>query len=88
MIEPYTISRQVKIFTLGAVIGVFSGITAILFRLLIIAVGFIFVVIPNMMGVIGWVITPTVGGLAVAYISAPASLAICIAASPTPPAAA
>lgn len=68
MIEPYTISRQVKIFTLGAVIGVFSGITAILFRLLIIAVGFIFVVIPNMMGVIGWVITPTVGGLAVAYI--------------------
>ena len=68
MIEPYTISRQVKIFTLGALIGVVSGFTAILFRLLILGLSLIFVVLPNLTGIVGWIIAPVLGGLAVAFI--------------------
>ncbi len=66
--EPYTISRQVKIFSLGAVIGVVSGITAILFRLLILGISLVFVTLPNLMGAVGWIIAPVLGGLAVAFI--------------------
>lgn len=66
--ESYTISRQVKVYSLGALIGVVSGFTAILFRLLILALSLAFVVIPNLMGIAGWIVAPAVGGLAVAFI--------------------
>ena len=68
MMESYTISRQVKVYSLGALIGVVSGFTAILFRLLILALSLAFVVIPNLMGIAGWIVAPAVGGLAVAFI--------------------
>jgi CIC family chloride channel protein len=68
MMEPYTISRQVKIFTFGAVIGVVSGFTAILFRLLILSLSLVFVILPNLMGAVGWILAPVLGGLAVAFI--------------------
>ena len=66
--EPYTISRQVKIYSLGALIGVVSGFTAILFRLLILGISLAFVTLPNLMGAMGWIIAPLLGGLAVAFI--------------------
>ena len=68
MIEPYTISRQVKVYSLGALIGVVSGFTAVLFRLLILGLNLVFVTIPNLMGAAGWIVAPILGGLAVAFI--------------------
>lgn len=61
-------SAQIKMFTLGAIVGVVSGITAVLFRYLIIAFSTIFVMIPAMLGVVGWLIIPVIGGLIVGFI--------------------
>lgn len=66
--EPYTILRQVKVYSLGALIGVISGLTAIMLRLLILGLSLIFVTLPNLMGAAGWIVAPAIGGLAVAYI--------------------
>ncbi|TFG30806.1 chloride channel protein [Candidatus Thorarchaeota archaeon] len=68
MMEPYTISRQVKVYSMGALIGVVSGITAVMFRLLILGLNLAFVTIPSLMGAAGWIVAPILGGLAVAFI--------------------
>ena len=68
MIERYTISRQTKVFSLGALIGVASGFTAVLFRLLILGISLIFTILPSLLGVVGWIVAPVLGGLAVAFI--------------------
>ncbi len=68
MIERYTISRQIKVYTLGALIGVVSGLTAVLFRLLILVISLVFTILPSLMGVAGWIVAPALGGLAVAFI--------------------
>ncbi|MHA1389630.1 MAG: chloride channel protein [Candidatus Thorarchaeota archaeon] len=61
-------SRQIKIHSLSALVGVVSGITAVLFRYLIIAFSTIFVMIPAILGVVGWLIIPVIGGLIVGFI--------------------
>jgi CIC family chloride channel protein len=60
--------RQIVLYTLGAFIGFISGITAVLFRLLILNISRIFVIIPQILGIVGWVILPVLGGLLVAFI--------------------
>jgi len=61
-------SQQVKIYSLGAIVGIVSGLTAVLFRYLILAFSSIFIMVPDMLGPIGWVIIPVIGGLIVAFI--------------------
>jgi CIC family chloride channel protein len=68
MMESYTISRQSKVYSLGALIGVVSGLTAVFFRLLIFGISLVFVNLPILLGVAGWILAPTIGGLAVAFI--------------------
>ncbi len=68
MIHRDAMQRQVVLYTLGAIIGVISGVTAVLFRFLILGISQVFVIIPEILGVVGWVILPVLGGLAVAFI--------------------
>jgi CIC family chloride channel protein len=60
--------RQVKIYSMGALVGIVSGLTAVLFRFLIFGISSIFIIIPNLLGPAGWVIIPALGGLVVAFI--------------------
>ena len=68
MIQRNAMRRQVLLYTLGAFIGVVSGITAVLFRLLILGISRVFVIIPQIIGILGWVILPAIGGFLVAFI--------------------
>lgn len=68
MIEQKNISQQIYLYTLGALVGAISGLAAVLFRFLIMGISLVFVTIPQMLGVIGWVIVPAIGGLFVALI--------------------
>ena len=68
MIEQQTMKKQIIIYTLGALIGVVSGITAVLFRLLILVISQLFVIIPSVLGSVGWILLPIIGGLIVALI--------------------
>jgi CIC family chloride channel protein len=68
MMERYTISRQAKVYALGALIGVASGLTAVFFRLLILGISLVFVTLPSLFGIAGWIIAPALGGLAVAFV--------------------
>jgi CIC family chloride channel protein len=68
MMERYTISRQAKVYALGALIGVVSGFTAVLFRLLILGITLAFVTLPSLLGIAGWILAPAIGGLAVGFI--------------------
>ncbi|MGY5860351.1 MAG: chloride channel protein [Candidatus Thorarchaeota archaeon] len=68
MLQNNQMSRQIKIYSLGALVGVVSGITAVLFRYLIIAISSLFVIVPAILGVFGWLVIPVLGGLIVAFI--------------------
>lgn len=68
MTEKNAMERQVILFALGALIGVVSGITAVLFRLLILNITLVFVIIPRVLGSLGWIVLPVLGGLIVAFI--------------------
>ena len=68
MLQDRQMSRQIKIYSLGALVGVVSGITAVLFRYLIITISTLFVMIPAILGPIGWIVIPVIGGLIVAFI--------------------
>jgi len=68
MLENTQMSRQIKIYSLGALVGVVSGLTAVLFRYLISAISFIFIIIPATLGTFGWLVIPIIGGLLVAFI--------------------
>ena len=68
MIHRDTMQRQVVLYSLGAIIGVISGVTAVLFRFLILGISQVFVIVPEVLGVVGWVIIPVLGGLVVAFI--------------------
>ncbi len=60
--------QQITLYTLGAIIGVISGVTSILFKLLILHMSRVFVIIPQVLGIFGWVVLPSIGGLLVAII--------------------
>ena len=68
MLQDKQMSRQIKIYSLGALVGVVSGITAVLFRYLIVTISTLFVMIPAILGPIGWIVIPVIGGLIVAFI--------------------
>ncbi|MFX0107738.1 MAG: chloride channel protein [Candidatus Hodarchaeota archaeon] len=68
MIERVLIKHQVRLYILGAVIGVISGLVAVGFRWLILGFGILFVWVPQNIGIIGWLVIPVLGGLIVAFI--------------------
>ncbi len=68
MIERKAMRQQVILYSLGALIGVVSGITAVLFRLLILALSLVFITVPQALGVWGWVVVPGIGGLIVGFL--------------------
>lgn len=68
MIERDMVKRQVILYSIGAMVGVVSGLTAVFFRYLILAIGSFFVIIPRIIGVWGWVLMPALGGCFVSII--------------------
>ena len=60
--------HHLKLYILAGIVGLVSGITAIAFRLLILGGSIIFLYIPQVLGIWGWIIAPTIGGLLVAII--------------------
>jgi CIC family chloride channel protein len=68
MIKNDTMRRQVVLYSAGAIVGVCSGLTAVFFRYLIFWIGSLFVIIPQTIGLWGWVLIPALGGCFVAII--------------------
>ncbi|MFW9884300.1 MAG: chloride channel protein, partial [Candidatus Thorarchaeota archaeon] len=68
MIEKAIIKHQVRLYILGAIIGVVSGLVAVGFRWLILGFSVLFVWIPQNVGLFGWLVIPVLGGLIVAFI--------------------
>ncbi|MFX1265283.1 MAG: chloride channel protein, partial [Promethearchaeota archaeon] len=60
--------QQVRIYSLGAVVGVVSGLVAVGFRWLIFGTGTLFVLVPQQVGIWGWFVIPALGGLLVGFI--------------------
>ncbi|TET09871.1 MAG: CBS domain-containing protein [Candidatus Thorarchaeota archaeon] len=70
LIESIERRTQVLLYTSGALIGVVSGVAAIVFRILILNFSLLFVLISEFLGVLGWIVAPVIGGLIVAFIVA------------------
>jgi CIC family chloride channel protein len=68
MIEKAIIKHQVRLYILGAIIGVVSGLVAVGFRWLILGFSVLSVWIPQNIGLVGWLVIPVLGGLIVAFI--------------------
>lgn len=69
MMPDGTIMKQrIRLYALGAIVGVVSGLTAVLFRWLILGIGVLFVMLPSLLGAYGWILAPAVGGLCVGFI--------------------
>ena len=69
MIEKVVMKHQVRLYILGAVVGVVSGLVAVGFRWLILVFSILFVWIPQNIGLAGWLVIPILGGLIVAFSS-------------------
>ncbi len=68
MLSKKLTEQRIKLYILAALVGVVSGFTAVGFRLLIYAISILFTAIPNVIGIWGWVIIPSIGGIFVAFI--------------------
>ncbi|NHJ12319.1 MAG: chloride channel protein [Candidatus Thorarchaeota archaeon] len=62
------LNERLTLYLLAGIIGLASGLTAVLFRWLVLGVGTLFATIPVFLGPVGWVIAPVIGGLIVAII--------------------
>ena len=60
--------QQIRIYSLGAVVGVVSGLVAVGFRWLIFGISALFVLVPQLIGIWGWFVIPALGGLLVGFI--------------------
>ncbi|MHA1637811.1 MAG: chloride channel protein, partial [Candidatus Thorarchaeota archaeon] len=68
MMRKDVFNRRIKLYLVAGVVGVISGITAVLFRFLILGFSIIFTAIAQLFGLWGWIIIPMIGGLLVAII--------------------
>jgi CIC family chloride channel protein len=68
MSDREVVRRQVILYSSGALIGVVSGLAAIFFRFLIFNFSILFLIIPEVLGTLGWILIPIIGGLIVAFI--------------------
>jgi CIC family chloride channel protein len=60
--------QQVRVYSLGAVVGLVSGLVAVGFRWLIFGTSTLFVLVPQLIGIWGWFVIPALGGLLVGFI--------------------
>ena len=68
MLKKEILRERMKLYLLAGIVGVISGITAVLFRWLIQGISLLFVVVPYVLGNVGWILTPILGALIVAAI--------------------
>lgn len=68
MTEREAMRRQIILYSSGALIGIVSGFAAIIFRFLILNFSLVFLFLPEVVGILGWVAAPIIGGLIVAFI--------------------
>ncbi|MHA2601081.1 MAG: chloride channel protein [Candidatus Thorarchaeota archaeon SMTZ1-83] len=68
MLERGVMRQQIRIYSLGAVVGVVSGLVAVGFRWLIFGTSTLFVLVPQLIGIWGWFVIPALGGLLVGLI--------------------
>ncbi|NHJ12318.1 MAG: chloride channel protein [Candidatus Thorarchaeota archaeon] len=68
MQEKSITSYQSRVYILGAIVGVVSGFVAIGFRLLILGISISFAVVPQTIGLLGWLLIPALGGILVSFI--------------------
>ncbi|MFW9919132.1 MAG: chloride channel protein [Candidatus Thorarchaeota archaeon] len=62
-------NQRLLSYLLGAAVGVVSGLVAVGFRYLIFGMGLMFVIIPQILGVWGWILIPAIGGILVGAIT-------------------
>ena len=68
MIERDTVFDRLVLYFLGALVGILSGLTAVVFRALINLLASIFVIIPNLLGTYGWIIAPALGAIVISFM--------------------
>ncbi len=64
-----TSNQRLLSYLLGAAVGVVSGLVAVGFRYLILAMGLIFTLVPQVLGIWGWILIPALGGILVGGIT-------------------
>jgi CIC family chloride channel protein len=62
-------SQRLVLYLLAAVVGAVSGLVAVGFRYLIFLMGLFFILVPQTMGVLGWVLIPVIGGIFVGFLT-------------------
>ncbi|TXT55443.1 MAG: H(+)/Cl(-) exchange transporter ClcA [Candidatus Thorarchaeota archaeon] len=55
--------QQARLYVLGALTGAIAGCIAVVFRYTIFGITQIFSLLPNTIGILGWVIIPAIGGI-------------------------
>jgi CIC family chloride channel protein len=68
MLKKEILKDRMKLYSLAGIVGIISGITAVLFRWLIQGISFLFVMVPFFLGHMGWILTPILGAFIVAAI--------------------
>ncbi|MDF1540759.1 MAG: chloride channel protein [Candidatus Thorarchaeota archaeon] len=68
MLKRQILNERMKLYILAGLVGVVSGIAAVLFRWLIQGISLVFVAVPQILGPIGWIITPILGAFIVGAI--------------------
>jgi H+/Cl- antiporter ClcA len=69
MLRKRLLRERVKLYMLGALVGAAAGFTAVGFRYLILYPSYLFSIIPVVIGTVGWILAPIIGGLLVAMIT-------------------
>ncbi len=62
-------SQRLVLYLLAAVVGAVSGLVAVGFRYIIFLMGLLFILIPQTMGVLGWILIPVIGGIFVGFLT-------------------
>ncbi len=68
MTERNVVFDRLVLYFLGALVGIVSGLTAVAFRALITFLSAVFIIIPNVLGTYGWIITPALGAVIISFM--------------------
>lgn len=68
MVSRTMTKRRITLYGLAAVVGLISGLSAVALRYAILAFSIVFILIPEALGPLGWLIAPSVGGLLVGIL--------------------
>ncbi len=68
MLKNSLFKERSKIYIIAGIVGLASGLTAVLFRWLIVSMALVFFEIPETFGPLAWLFVPAIGGIFVAII--------------------